>query len=364
MLGTRGIPARYGGFESCVEQIAVRLAARGHEITVYCRSDYPETESRSYRGVRLVHLPRLRKSFLESPFNSFIATVYALCEGHEVLHYFGCGNVPFLLAPRIAGRKVVLTVDGLEWKRVSYSTPAKLYLRSFAELATVFPNRLVADSASSERWYYNRTGVKPEHISYGAEVSSGVDRDRLAKFGLEENEYILFVGRLVREKGVHTLIEGFKSVPGNLRLVIVGDSVASDAYGDELRFISDERTTFLGSVFGDDYTALRNGALIVVHPTLLDGTSISLLSALASGRCILSSNLPENIDVAGDSAIYFKKGDPVDLASKLEDLLKSPSEIEEYGMKAMERAKELGDWDSITDSYETLYNQISKSPRI
>ncbi|MBE0527480.1 MAG: DUF1972 domain-containing protein, partial [Candidatus Thorarchaeota archaeon] len=201
MLGTRGIPASYGGFETCVEQIAVRLASKGHDVTVYCRADYPRKMERQYKGVHLVHLPRLRKSFVESPFNSFIATMHASLSGHDILHYFGCGNVPFLLIPRMMRKGVILTVDGLEWNRMSYSKAARVYLRSFAELATVFPNIIVADSPSSEKWYFERTGIRPKYQPYGIEVSQGFDESVLAKYGLEKGRYVLFVGRLVYEKG-------------------------------------------------------------------------------------------------------------------------------------------------------------------
>lgn len=359
MLGTRGIPARYGGFETCVEQVSVRLASRGHDVTVYCRSDYPGSEEKSYKGVRLVHLPRLRKSFLETPFNSLAATVHAVTSSYDVLHYFGGGNVPFLLVPRVMGARVVLTVDGLEWKRMSYSQAARTYLRLFAELATVLPNRLVADSPSSERWYLERTGMKPWYIPYGIQRSSRVNKRRLQEFGLEEDGYILFVGRLVYEKGAHTLVEAFKSVPGDLRLVIIGDSATKSNYVDDMKKNSDCRTMFLGYVFGEDYEAIRDGSRIFVHPSLLDGTSISLLSAIASGLCIVSSNLSENIEVAGDSAVYFQTENAEDLARELTNLIADPSLIDKFRKRAREKATTLRDWDSITDSYESLYTEIN-----
>jgi len=359
ILGTRGIPASYGGFETCVEEISTRLAARGHDVRVYCRSAYPNGQSRSYKGVRLVQMPMLKKSFVASPFNSLIANVHASLSDAEVIHFFGCGNIPFTLPARLSGKKVVLTLDGLEWKRMSYSQVARMYLRSFEELAMVFPHATVADSVSSQDWYFQRTGIMPRYIPYGITRSTEVNDDILKKYDLERENYVLFSGRLVYEKGAHTLIEAFRSVKGDVKLAIVGDYPGGSEYTKMLKQNADSRTVFLGFVYGKEFETARNGALIYVHPSLLDGTSISLLGALGSGRCVLSSDLKENRDVAGESAEYFAIGDPEDLKSKLQHLLDNRATIAEAGGRAMARAKALFDWDMVTDAYEETYTSLA-----
>lgn len=357
ILGTRGIPASYGGFETCVEEIAPRLAARGHDVSVYCRSDNPKEEAVSHRGVSLIHLPKLRTSFVASPFNSLVATVHGAFSSADILHYFGCGNVPFTLLGRLFRKKVVLTLDGIEWKRDSYSTAARMYLRSFAENAMVFPNVTAADSRSAQEWYHKHTGVLPKYIPYGTVRSSGYNESILGRYGLTGEVYVFFAGRLVREKGVHTLIEAFKSVEGDYRLVIVGDFPGRSEYVEELKKIADQRTLFLGYVYGEDFETLRNAARVYVHPSALDGTSISLLGALGAGLCVLSSDLQENIDVAGDAAVYFRLGSPSDLADKLRTLLDDTDIVAEFCRKSRTKATEMQDWDEITDLYEQAYSE-------
>ena len=360
ILGTRGIPASYGGFETCVEEVGTRLAARGHDVRVYCRSAHPNESSRNYRGVRLVPMPAFRKSFAASPFNSFITTAHASLSNTDVIHFFGCGNIPFTLPARLSGKKVVLTLDGLEWKRMSYSRIARMYLRSFEELAMVFPHATVADSVTSRDWYFKRTGITPYYIPYGVTLSTDVDESILKRHGLKRENYILFSGRLVYEKGVHTLVEAFRSVKGDIKLAILGDYPGGSEYTKVLKRNADSRTVFLGFVYGKEFETIRNGALIYVHPSLLDGTSISLLGALGSGRCVLSSTLKENRDVAGDSAEYFAIGDSEDLKLKLQYLLDNRNTIAEMGIRAMARARELFDWDRITDAYENIYTNLAK----
>ena len=358
ILGTRGIPARYGGFETCVEEIAVRLVRRRHEVTVYCRTENPSARHREYKGVELIDVPAFSRRFIAAPFNSFTTTVLGSLSDADILHYFGCGNALFSLLGRLVNKSTVLTVDGLEWNRQGYSWFARAYLRSFAELAMVFPSRTIADSESSQRWYQSRTGVAPEYIPYGTELSRGIDVDVLKKYGLEEDRYVLFAGRLVYEKGVHTLVEAFKSVKTDLKLVVVGEAPESEDYIAGLKKSADGRTMFLGYLYGDDFETVRNAALLYVHPSLLDGTSISLLGAMGAGRAIISSDIRENQDVAGDSAIYFRRGESADLSQKLQDILKDPDRIEKLGKASLERASRLYDWDTVTNEYERIYREL------
>jgi glycosyltransferase involved in cell wall biosynthesis len=266
--------------------------------------------------------------------------------------------VPFTLPARLTGKRVVLTVDGIEWERTSYSSLARAYLRSFAEFAMVFPNVTVADSLSSQKWYNTRTGLMPDYIPYGTTSSLLVDEEALSKHGLRKEKYIVFAGRLVSEKGAHTLIEAFRDVAGDLKLVIVGDAPTQTPYVKELKARADSRTVFTGYLYGRDFESLRNGALIYVHPSTLEGTSISLLGALGAGRCVLASDLKENQDVAGDSAFYFKNGDVHDLSQKIAHLLRNPDLVQEAGRNAYERATKLQGWDAIALQYEKTYEKV------
>ena len=360
ILGTHGIPAKYGGFETCAEELGVRLVERGHSVTVYSEaSGFENVELSSYKGVHLVHVPKLRGKAPNYAFHSFISAMLASFSDAEVLHFFGCDQVPFTLLGRLARKRVVLTVDGLEWQRLGYPTYFRKYLRSFAELAMVFPSVTVADSKTSQEWYFERTKTSPDYIPYGTNLTSEIDPSVLEKYGLKPGGFVLFVGRLVYEKGAHTVIEAFKSVQTDLSLVVIGDTLDADEYARRLKLNAHKKILFLGFVHGRDFETIRNAALLYVHPSLFDGTSISLLGALGSGRPIISSDLKENRDVGGDAAIYFQKENPIDLAEKLQHVLDDPAQIEELGRRSSKRARELYDWDKITDSYERTYQSGS-----
>ena len=355
IVGTRGIPARYGGFETCVEEISVRLAQRGHRVTVYCVNDSVSDEPREYKGVKLVQLPRLRTKASEYVIKTLAATALALTSNDEVLHIFGCSRVPMAFLGRLRGKATIMTLDGLEWERSSYPGFARAAMRSYAELAMVYPHVTVTDSPSSTRWYSERTGIEPTYIPYGTVLSDSVEDGVLEKYGLRRNDYILFVGRLVKEKGVHTLLEAFKTLETDTQLVVIGDAPGGSEYAQELMSLADERVSFLGAVYGREFESLRNGALVYVHPSLLDGTSIALLGAMGAGRCVVSSDLKENMDVAGDAAVYFRKDDATSLRESLDVLLRDPEKMKVCSRKAAERASELYDWDTIATHYEKAY---------
>jgi len=333
---------------------------RGHEVTVYAKADVStgrqkgETE---YKGVKIVYLPRFSNRYFDFSYYITLSTILAVRSRSDILHYFGCGRVPLTALGRLLGKTVVLTLDGLEWERSSYPLLSRLVMRAYAELAMVFPNVTVVDSLRTQEWYAARTGRVPRFIPYGTTISTESDNAVLNKYGLEEGKYILFVGRLVHEKGAHTLIEAFKSVETDVKLVIVGDFLAPSDYVRRLKEMADERTLFLGFVYGREFDVLRNGSLIYVHPSLFDGTSISLLGALGAGRCILSSDLQDNKEVGGDSVSYFKMGDVNDLREKLQALLDDPDSINVNCGKSISRAATLFDWERITDSYEEVYTQ-------
>lgn len=357
ILGTRGIPAKYGGFETCAEELSVRLAERGHEVTVYCETEDQLRAASEYKGVHLVQLPKLKKQYADYAFNGISSTFRSLLSDADVLHFFGCDYVPFAFFGRLSGKGVVLTLDGLEWKRMGYPFPYRIYLRSFAEMAMLFPHFTVVDSRSAQEWYYERTRKKPLYVPYGTNVSTDIDQNTLKKYDLAEGGYILFVGRLVYEKGAHILIEAFKSTKTDLKLVIVGDSLSASEYSSKLKDTGDDRIKFLGFVHGREFSTLRNASLIYVHPSLFDGTSIALLGAIGAGRCVLSSNLRENVDVGGDAVAYFENGDVESLRKQLQILASDPSEVERLQRQSCERANRLLSWDSITAQYEDIYRR-------
>src|SRR5919202_2087720 len=199
LIGTRGVPANYGGFETCAEQVGARLAARGHEVTVYCRSHHSAYPGRTYRGMRLVRLPSIRNKYLDTLAHTFLASLHALAQPYDVCLYFIVGNSPLSWIPRLTGKRTIINVDGLDWQRKKWPAPAKKYLQLCDRLATFLPNALVTDSKVVQRYYKERYGFDALHIAYGSEVEPLPPGETLRSWGLEAGKYILFVGRLVPE---------------------------------------------------------------------------------------------------------------------------------------------------------------------
>jgi glycosyltransferase involved in cell wall biosynthesis len=355
-VGTMGIPARYGGFETCVEEVATRLARKGHEIIVYCgyRNSKPNTES--YKGIRLIYVPCLSSKFLDFPFRAFASALDSIRRGIDVAHFYGSDAWPFALLPRAMNIKSVLSLDGLVWKRTSYPLWVRKILHLTAGCALYSPNSTTVDSRSVQSWYRESFHKIPLYIPYGANVDmTKPDNKTLTERGLQEGRYILFVGRLVREKGVHHLIKAFGRINTDFKLAIIGSDPYQKEYESVLRKNSNGNTIFLGYVYGQDYENLRKGAYLYVTPSELEGTSPALLEAMAVGKCVLVSDIPENLETVGDAGFFFKSGDSRDLESKIRFLLSNPDVVEQTQRKAIQRVRENYDWDRISDQLEELY---------
>ncbi|MEM2514483.1 MAG: DUF1972 domain-containing protein, partial [Candidatus Bathyarchaeia archaeon] len=273
-LGTRGIPASYSGFETCVEQLGQRLVERGHQVTVYCRSHHITYEGSYYKGMRLIRLPTIRNKYLDTIVHTFLSSLHALSQRYDVVLYFISGNSPVTWIPRLVGTKTILNVDGLDWKREKWPTLAKKYIQFAEYLATKLPTAYVTDSRVVQSYYKDRFGSEPFYIPYGSEVKIVPPGDTLARFGLEPKKYILFVGRLVPENCVHHLIEAFRGLDTDLKCVIVGDAPYAEKYIASLkaRAHGDSRIVFTGYVFGQGYYELGSNAYIFVETSGVGGT--------------------------------------------------------------------------------------------
>jgi glycosyltransferase involved in cell wall biosynthesis len=355
-VGTMGIPASYGGFETCVEEVATRLAMKGHEITVYCGYRDRKPQMKSYKNVKLVHVHCLKSKFLDFPFREFVSTFDALHRDVDIVHFYGSDAWPFTLIPRISSSKTVLTLDGLVWKRLSYPMWVRKILRTTARFALYLPRISIVDSKSVQYWYLKNFGRSPIYVPYGANIDlKEPDKATLDKKNLRNMKYILFVGRLVREKGVHYLVEAFKGIKTDFELVIVGSDPYDKEYELLLKKNANNRTKFLGYVYGKDYENLCKGAYLYVTPSELEGTSPALLTAMALGKCVLVSDIPENLETIGDAGYSFKHGNPEDLKEKLQYLLANPDEVNKMQRKAIDRIRTHYDWNKITDQMEKIY---------
>ena len=361
LMGTRGIPASYSGFETCVEQLGLRLVERGHEVTVYCRSHHISYEGSHYKGMRLVRLPTISNKYFDTIVHSFLSSLHALTQRYHIGLYFIAGNSPVTWIPRLVGTKTILNVDGLDWKRAKWPTLAKKYIQLAEHLATKLPNAFITDSTVVQAYYRDRFQSESVYIPYGSEVEQIPPGETLEGFGLKPNQYILFVGRLVPENCAHHLVDAFRDLDTDLRCVIVGDAAYAKPYISSLKARSqdDPRIVFTGYVFGQGYHELGSSAAIFVETSGVGGTHPALVEAMAFGCCVVTYNTEENLETIGDAGVAYDGQLGADsLRTVLERLLAEPDTVSEYRMRAQQRAQEQFRWDAVTDAYERLFFEV------
>ncbi len=363
MLGTRGVPASYSGFETCVEELGRRLVQRGHLVTVYCRSHHIRYPHRFYKGMELVRLPTVQNKYLDTIVHTFLSSLHVSLQPADVVLMFIAGNSPVSFIPRLAGKKVILNVDGLDWKRAKWKGWAKKYLRLSERLATWLPDRIVTDSRVVRRYYLDRYGADSTYIAYGSGVKPEPPGEHLARYGLEPRKYILFVGRLVRENCVHHLVEAFKQLDTDMKCVIVGGSAYADEYIRYLHEIADDRTVFTGYLFGDGYRELGTNAYAFVETSEVGGTHPAVVEAMALGNCVIVNDTPENRETIARSGLSYVGAKGAEgLKAQLQHILDHPDEVEAYRRKARGRARRVYSWDAVADRYESLFYELVPRP--
>ena len=365
LLGTRGIPANYSGFETCVEQLGQRLVQRGHEVTVYCRPHHVTYPHSYYKGMRLVKLPTIANKYLDTFLHSFISSLHALAQHYDVALYFIVGNSSVTWIPRLAGTKTILNVDGLDWKRDKWPPLAKKYIQFAEYLATKLPSAYLTDSHAVQAYYRDHFDSEPLYIPYGSEVEIVPHGETLARFGLEPQRYILFVGRLVPENCVHHLVEAFQGLDTDFKCVIVGDASYADDYISGLQTSADDdpRIVFTGYIFGKGYQELGSNAHIFVETSGVGGTHPALVEAMALGNCVVVHNTLENLETIDNAGFaYDGQVGGNSLRQVLHHLLSDPGLVREYRQRARQRARTHYTWESVADEYERLFYQICGKP--
>lgn len=365
LMGTRGIPASYSGFETCVEQLGQRLVERGHEVTVYCRSHHITHAEPFYKGMRLVKLPTIANKYFDTLAHSLVSSLHALPQRYDIGLYFIAGNSPVTWIPRLVGTKTLINVDGLDWKREKWPAFAKAYIQIAEWLATWMPDVYLTDSTVVQGFYRDRFGSTPPYIPYGSDVELVEPGETLARFGLEPGKYVLFVGRLVPENCAHHLVEAFRGLDTDMRCVIVGDAPYAEQYKEHLRSLAaaDPRVVLTGYVFGKGYHELGSSASIFVETSGVGGTHPALVEAMAHGSCVITNDTPENLETIGDAGFAYAGRQGADgLRPVLERLLADPATVAEFRRRGVQRARSVYTWDAVTDSYEALFYRTLRRP--
>jgi len=358
ILGTRGVPANYGGFETFAEHLSTRLVARGHEVTVYCRAHYVSPRQIEFQGVRLKVLPTIRHKYFDTIVHTFLSALHAVPSRYDAALICNAANAPFAAILRVAGIPVALNVDGLEHKRKKWNWIARKYYLMAERLATILPTETVTDAKVIQEYYLARHRAISTMIAYGAEVERRPD-PLVRRWRVEPNRYVLYVSRLEPENNAHLVIEAFKRVRTAHKLLIVGDAPYARDYINDLkaRARRDKRIVFTGFVFGRDYRALQQNAYCYVHATEVGGTHPALLEAMGFGNCVLTLAAPENIEAIGDAGIAY--ADESDLAEKLQRVLRDGSLVQAYRHRAQARVQDAYDWDYVVDQYEDLFAKMA-----
>jgi len=355
LLGTRGIPANYGGFETFAEELSSRLAARGHHVTVYCRQKSPTP----YRGVDLAYLPTIRHKYFDTIAHTFLSTLHLLVHRRDVVLYCNAANAVFTWMPRLLGMPVALNVDGLERNRKKWNSLARTWYRFSEWLATWMPNAVVTDADAIEQYYRERYHRESIMIPYGAELGPVETSAVLSRLGLEREQYFLYVSRMEPENNGLLVRAAFEQVKTPLKLALIGDAPYAAEYIAKVRDTRDPRIAIPGAIYGDGYKELGSHCFAYIHATEVGGTHPALIEAMGRGALTLYLDTPENAEVAGGAGLAFTHEN---LAEVLRAALALNSEDRaRLKSAAMERVRERYSWDAVTDSYETLLTRLARA---
>jgi glycosyltransferase involved in cell wall biosynthesis len=354
ILGTRGIPASYSGFETSVEETASRFAARGHRTTVYCRRHHYRERPARHRGSRLVFLPSVPSKRLDTISHTLLSVLHLLVHRCDVAILYGVGNSPFVPLLKAFGIPVISVLDGADWRRAKWGGLARAYLKAVRRVAVHASDHYVIDNLGLAREYGREFGRAPAYIPYGAQVTPTLVDGVLAELGLAERGYVIFVGRFVREKNVEMLLEAFRGIDTDKKLVVVGGNPLDPGYERSLRALASPRVVFPGLVYGGRYETLLAHAAFYVSCSHLEGTSPSLLSAMALNGFALVAGIEENRETLQGTCATFEPGDAGDLRAKLSWYLSHPHEVERERERTRAAVRAHYDWDRIADRYLEL----------
>jgi glycosyltransferase involved in cell wall biosynthesis len=357
ILGTRGIPARYGGFETFAEQLAERLVNRGHQVTVYCRRPFtqPGDDKVVDARIRRIIFPTISSKYFDTLFHTFLSILHVLFTDAELVLVCNVANSPLAWIPRLVGKPTILNVDGLDRKRKKWNWFGHLVLFLCEMVAVVTPTRLVTDARVIQTYYWRRYRKRSTMIAYGAEVPPSDLGGPV--FSLPPKRYILCVSRLEPENNPELVLEAYKKLETDWPLVVTGGNPYDGFYMARLKSMADGRVVFTGPAYGETYWALQKNAGFYVSASEVGGTHPGLVEAMAAQNPILYLDTPENRETVGDCGIAFQL-DADDLVARMRELVGQSELRLELGRRARERAIRDYGWEEVTQEYEALFRQV------
>ena len=363
-IGQKGLPATYGGVEHHVEELAVRLAAHGHQACVYNRPSYNPSAPAEYRGVAVVSLPSVATKHLDAITHVAVCTAHALRHDADVVHYHAVGPALLSWVPDLRGVCALATVHGRDWQRPKWGSLASFALHAGEWMAMHAPDETVVVSRSLADELSSRYGRPAHFIPNGITLADGDDPSILSEFGLEPGRYVLFASRLVPEKGAHYLAEAWRRLGSDMTLVMAGDSSFSADYVQSLRASCEhDGVVFTGYVFGRRLATLFRQAALFVLPSDVEGLPLVLLEALGYGTPVLASDIPPNREVLGDLGRTFAAGSVDDLERQLGAALDELPALREQASQAASWIAGVYDWDLVADQTIALYETALEARR-
>lgn len=356
LIGTRGVPARYGGFETAVEEVGRRLVALGHEVTVYCRRAEDGEEDAQYLGMRRVLLPAMRKRSLETLSHTTLSVLHPALSATDAAIVFNAANAPLLPVLRARGIPVATHVDGLEWKRAKWGRAGQQYYRLAEAMAVRWSDALIADAQGIADYYMSEFRSPTHLISYGAPILESVHAERLVELQLDAKQYHLVVARFEPENHVLQIVQGYAASRATRPLVVVGSAPYANEYTTAIRSASDDRVRLFGGVWDQELLdVLYSNALTYVHGHSVGGTNPSLLRAAGAGAPVIAFDVSFNREVLGNHADYFT--DRADLAALVEQAEANPAMMADRG-KALRHDIGRYNWDDVAARYERLLREL------
>lgn len=368
MFGQKRIPSREGGVEIVVEELCTRMVAQGHNVTCYNRgghhvsgSEYDSKRLKEYKGIKLKTVPTIEKKGLAAVSSSFFAALCCAFGKYDVVHIHAEGPAFFCWLPKIFHKRVIVTVHGIDWQREKWKSGfGSKFIHKGEKNAVKYADEIIVLSKGVQDYFEKIYGRKTVFIPNG--VSNHIERKPQIiknKFGLDKDEYILFLGRLVPEKGIKYLIEAFKQVDTEKKLVIAGGSSDTSEFENEMKELAkeDKRIIFTGFVQGQELEELYSNAYVYALPSDLEGMPLSLLEAMSYGNCCLVSDIPECAEVVEDKALIFKKADVKDLQSKLQDACDHSEKVDAHKKQAADFICSKYNWDEIVQATLKLYRR-------